>query len=447
MMMKRQRLGILLLLLLPLLAALTGTVRAKDDAPFAMKMTLDAPIAPAARQYLHRAIELAERRDAEFLILQLNTPGGSISAMNDMVQEIRMSRVPIVVYVAPRGAMAASAGSILVLAGHAAAMAPETIIGAAAPVGAQGEDLGETLKTKETEALKASVRALAARRGEKAVALAEDMVEDARALSATEALDAGVVDFIAEDDEDLLRQLEGFPVLMASGETRTLHTHGIVIEDIPLSFIESLLQILTDPNIVFLLLTIGVQALFIELSHPGGWVAGFIGIVSLALAAYGLGVLPVNWFRMVFLLLAFGLFVLDVKAPTHGALTLAGIASFIVGALTLFNSPGTPQFERVSVWLVAAVALLTGLMFATILAFAARALHAPLRSGADSLVGSVGIAKTDIAPSGMARAAGELWSAELADGAEPISKGERIRVVAVEGVHLKVEKAPRDASA
>ncbi len=445
--MKLKRFLGLALLLLAAFGARTP-VRAQEDAPLVMEMTLDAPIAPAAQQYLHRALQIAERRDAELLVLRLNTPGGSISAMTDMVQELRASRVPVVVYISPRGAMAASAGSILTLAGHAAAMAPETIIGAASPVGGQGEDLGDTLKAKETEALKATVRTLAARRGEDAVALAEEMVENARALSAAEALDAGIVDFIAEDTDDLLRQLDGFTVLMPGGETRTLHTQNAAQEEIPISFIEALLQMLTDPNIVFLLLTIGVQALFIELSHPGGWVAGFIGVVSLALATYGLGILPVNWFGLIFLLLAFGLFVLDLKAPTHGALTTAGIASFVLGALVLFNSPGTPQFERVSVPLVVIVAILTGLMFAVILAYAIRALHAPIRTGEESLLGSKGIAKTDIAPSGMAYAAGELWSAELADGAEPIQKGERILVVDVEGIHLKVKKAPpRDDAA
>ncbi|NOY99295.1 MAG: nodulation protein NfeD [Chloroflexi bacterium] len=414
-------------------------VSAQSDAPLTLVMTIDGPIAPAMQQYLHRAIQVAEQRQAEILVLQLNTPGGSIDTMNNMIQEMRASRVPIVVYVAPRGAMAGSAGTIITLAGHAAAMAPETAIGAASPVGPEGEDLGKTLQAKVAEITKATIRSLAERRGPEAVKLAEETIDKARAVSANEALEAGLIDFVANDLDDLLRQLDGFQVELADGP-RTLHTANARVDDLPLTFIEQLLKMLTDPNIVFLLLTIGVQAVFIELSQPGGWVSGFIGIVCLALATYGLGILPVNWFGLLFMAISFVLFVLDVKAPTHGALTAAGIGSFIVGALVLFNSPGTPQFERVSVPLVIMVGILTGLMFAAILSFALRALRAPVRTGRTSLIGNTGTAQSALDPSGTVRAGSELWSAELAEGAEAIQKGERIEVVAVEGLRLKVRK-------
>jgi len=207
------------------------------------------------------------------------------------------------------------------------------------------------------------------------------------------------------------------------------------------TFIESLLGVLTNPNIVFLLLTVGVQAILIELSSPGGWIAGFIGAVSLALAAYGLGVLPVNWFGLIFLAIAFVLFVLDIKAPTHGALTAAGVASLIVGSLVLFNSPGTPSFLRVSVPLVIGVSLVTAGIFFTILMIAMRAQRAPILTGQESFVGRKGTARTSIAPFGTVQMSGELWSGELAPGEETIPEGANVEVLEVKGVRVIVRRS------
>ncbi|MBM3151233.1 MAG: nodulation protein NfeD [Chloroflexi bacterium] len=414
-------------------------VQAASEAPLALVMGIDGAIYQIMEEYLARSIQTAEGQGAELLILRLNTPGGDVNTTINMVQAMRASRIPIVVYVEPRGAWAASAGTIIALAGHAAAMAPETTIGAATPVGSEGEDLGETMETKVKEIMKATVRSLAERRGPQAVELAEATIEQAVAVSAGEALEAGLVDFIAEDVDKLLAQLDGFQVEVG-GETVVLDTAGAVVETVEMTLIEQLLMMLTNPNIVVLLLSIGVQAILIEISSPGGWAAGFIGAVCLALAAYGMGVLPVNWFGIAFLLIAFVLFIVDIKAPTHGALTAAGVGSFIVGALVLFNSPGTPQFQRVSVPLVILLAILTGASFAVILGFALRALRRPVRTGQESLVGQVGVARTSIAPDGQVQAAGELWSAVLAEGSGKIHKGDRVEVVKVEGLRLKVRK-------
>jgi membrane-bound serine protease (ClpP class) len=210
-----------------------------------------------------------------------------------------------------------------------------------------------------------------------------------------------------------------------------------------MSLIEQLLQFLIDPNIVFLLLAIGVQALLIELTHPGAWVPGFIGVVSLALAAYGLGILPVNWFGLVFIVAAFVLFILDIKTPTHGALTVTGVVSFIVGALVLFNSSGTPQFQRVSIPLVIFVGGFIGAIFAVILGYALRAQRRPVITGQESLIGRIGIARSDLNPAGQVQAGSELWTAELAEGSGQIRKGDRVEVLAVDGLRLKVRKMPK----
>jgi len=415
--------------------------RAQTDTPLVLVLTVDEAVAPPMVEYLKRGLSRAEQQGAELVILQLNTPGGSIDAMNEVIQMIRNSRVPVVVYVAPSGAMAGSAGTVVVLAGHAAAMAPDTTIGAASPVGAQGEDLGETMQAKVKNILKATVRSLAEGRGSRAVELAEQTIDNAAAASAEEAAAAGMVDFIAVDIPDLLRQLDGFKVETKTGE-QTLETTDARVETVPESFIERLLAVLTNPAIVFLLITIGVQAILIEISSPGGWVAGFIGVVCLSLAAYGLGVLPVNWFGVVFLILAFVLFILDIKAPTHGALTAAGTVSLIVGALVMFNSPNVPSFQRVPVPLIIGASVSTGIMFFVIMLIGVRAQKRPVSMGAESLVGRVGIVRTGLAPRGQVQLGGELWTAELLDGEEALSADAKVEVVGVDGLRLLVRKAP-----
>ena len=431
--------GLTLALLLPLATILPGDVAAQEGAPLAIQISADGPLTPAMGEYLKRGIRIAERRGAEVLIFQLDTPGGSIDLTQDTVELIRGSDIPIVVYIAPRGAIAGSAGTVITVAGHAAAMAPETAIGAASPVGGQGEDLGETIESKLKESLKATVRSLMERRPPEAVALAEAAIDDAKAASAREALDAGLIDAIANDLDDLLIQLDGFTVETASGE-RTLNLSNVEVTTLALSPLEQLLQFLTNPNIVFLLLTVGVQAILFELGSPGGWVPGFIGVVSLALATFGLGLLPVNWFGIVFIATAFVLFALEVKAPTKGALTAAGIASFIVGALVLFNSPNTPDFQRVSIPLVIATAILSAGMIAVIMSFAMRAQKAPIRSGHEALVGKTGIARADLDPRGSVQLGGEMWTAELSEGQSTIDKGSRVEVVEVDRLKLRVRK-------
>ena len=433
--MKLTRFAVLLLIAL----AFIQPVFAQSDEPLAIVMTADGPIMPPMLEYFKRGIETAEQRNAEVLVIQLNTPGGSVDTMLDIITAVRASTVPVVVYVSPNDAIAGSAGALITMAGHASAMAPRTAIGASSPIDSSGADIESTLETKVKEILKARARALVEDRGTKAVQLAEAMIDDAKAVTAKEALEAKLIDFISDDTEDLLQSLDGFTVQMEDSR-HTFKTEDIRTENLDISFIEQLLLLLTDPNISFLLLAIGVQAVLIEISSPGGWVAGFIGAVCLTLAVYGMGVLSVNWFGILFLIIAFVLFILDIKAPTHGALTTAGVASFIVGALVLFNSPGTPQFQRVSIPLVIGMGISLGLLFFAVLLIALRAQHRPIQTGSESMLGKTGTAKSFSEEAGQVLVGSELWSAEKSAESESIGKGDKIEVVEVRGLRLVVKK-------
>ncbi len=445
--MRAWRRGLLLGVFLALL--LGARAASAQGEGVALVLRLKGPLTPVMVQYLQRGLATARQQHDAVVVLELDTPGGSISLMEQMVQDIRNSAVPVVVYVAPRGAMAGSAGSLITLAGHWAAMAPETAIGAASPVGSQGEDLGKTMQAKVKEILKALARSLAERRGPQAVKAAEGMIESARALSAQEAYRVGLIDFIAPSLDDLLHQLGGKSTTTA-GEV----TLPAVLAPVPLppTIGESFFRTLTDPNIVFILLGLGVQALLIALWHPANWPAWFVGVASLLLAAYGLSLLPVDWVGLAFLLLSFAMFALDVKAHTHGALTLAGLAAFIFGALTLFNTPTALPGQRVSVPLVVGSGLAVAVVSTGIVMLALRAQRRPVLTGeahVHALVGQKGEVRAAITPrqKGTVQVSGELWTAVLAPGASAVMPGDRVEVVAVRGMHLVVQPIAEEEAA
>mgnify|MGYP001767172228 CR=1 FL=1 len=428
----------LLFLFLFMFPAFAQPAQAQSAMPTAVVVKLEGPLTPVWSGMLERGIHKADVENADVLVIELNTPGGGVELMNSLMQQILASPVPVVVYVSPRGAMAASAGTLIVLSGQIGAMAPESSIGAASPVGMQGEDIESTLEEKTKEILKASARSLAERRGEAAIQLVEEAIDSAKAASASEALKAGLIDIIAKNMDDLFVQLDGRTVLV-NGEEVVLQTRGAQTIPVEPSMIEEILGMLTNPNIVFILLSIGVQAILIEISSPGGWVAGTIGVILMALAIYGLGILPVNWFGIVFLIVAFVLFILDIKAPTHGALTAVGTASFIAGALILFNSVRMPGYQPVSVGLVIGMGIFIGLTFFAVVMVALRAMKKPIITGRESMTGRDGYVVTRLAPSGVVQVAGEQWSASLEAGERPLKAGDKIQVVRVEGVRLIVK--------
>lgn len=418
--------------------------RAQNSSDVAV-LEFDGPVTPIMHTYFERGLAEAAVSNADAVLIILDTPGGAVVTTLEIVSLFRASEVPVIVYVGPEGAMAASAGSIITAAAHAAGMAPETFIGAASPINSDGTDINETAYRKEVEALKASMRSLTERRGPDAVALGEAMIEDARAVSSQEALDVGFIDAIADSPEDLLAQLNGRSVLV-NGEERVLNTAVPNQTAIPLTFIETLLLALTNPVLVSILMAIGVQAIIIEISSPGGWVAGFIGVLFLGIGLYGLGQLPVNWLGMGLILVAFVLLGLEVKAPAHGALATAGTITLIAGLLVLFNS-GTPEFVRLSIPAAIAIALVTAGFFIVIVAFAVRAQRRQPITGQQGMMGQIGTARDSFDPDGILYRGtitlkGEIWQAVAS---QPIHFGDAVRVQQLQGMKIQVEPVAETA--
>jgi len=400
-------------------------------------LTADGELTPVMVAYIQRGIDTAEQQQAQALIVELNTPGGDVTLMDKIVNEILESKVPVIVYVSPTGGIAGSAGTVITLAAQANAMAPETSIGAASPIDSNGEDLNTTLATKIKNVLKAQVRNLASNRPQAAIDMAESAIENATAATADEAKAAGLTDFIATDLPDLLQQLDGYQVTVHD-QPVVLHTAGASVVNLDINWLEQILALLTNPNIIFILLALGAQAILVEITHPGGWVPGFLGAVCLILAFYGLGVLPVNLFGLVFIGLAFALFILDIKATTHGVLTAAAVGCLIAGTLVLFNSPGSAPNLQVSVPLVLVTSLILGVLFFSLVIFAMRARSLPLMTGSQLMVGKVGVVRQALSPRGIVQMKGEEWTAET-EG-ETLEPGQEVQVVAVQGVKLMVKK-------
>lgn len=433
---------IILAILVLLFAGVFAPVAAQDNS--VLVATIEGPVTPAMASYFERLIKATEEANAQAALIVLDTPGGAIDVTLEIVQSFRNANVPVIVYIGPAGAQAASAGSVITAAAHAAGMAPETVIGAASPVDGSGADIEDTLFKKITEDLKATMRNLTERRGEEAVALAEDMIEEARAVTSKEALEAGLIDVVATDIDDLLQQLDG-QVVVVNGQDVTLETAGATQSSFTLNPVERLLHALSNPLLIGLLLTIGVQAILIEISSPGGWAAGFIGVLCLGMALYGLGTLPANWLGLGLIVVAFVLFLLEVKTPTTGFLAVAGVITFLAGLLILFNSPGTPTFARISITGAIGITLFTAGFFIFLVAKALQAQQRQPVTGRESMVGMVGPVRTDLTVEaaetgvyhGTVLVNGEIWRAT---STEEIARGEQVVIKSVDGFTLRVKR-------
>lgn len=432
---------LLLLSLFLMLLVIPQPVYAQTESPEIVVIEATGPVIAPFASFISRGIEEADERNAEAVILVLDTPGGQVNQTLEIVQDIRNSDVPVIVYVGPPGAKAASAGLLITLAGHAAAMAPDTAIGASSPIDMSGGDLQGTAEEKAEQYLSAQARGLAEKRGEAAIELANEAVTAARAASFQEAYDANLVDFIADDLDDLLAQLHNFEIEIL-GDNRTLNTRNASTIFITPSPLEQILFVVTDPNILSLLLLIGPILLIVEIRTPGGWVAGALGTVFMGLALYGLGVLPVNWLGLVFVGLAIVLFILEVTTPTNGILAAVATASMAVGIIVLFSQPGIEQFGTLSIPLVIGQSIVVGALFAFFAIMVMRAHRLQPTTGREGMIGQTARVVRDLDPEGMILIMGERWNAFTTDK-HTIPAGQDVEIVEFKGMRIKVttEKA------
>lgn len=394
-------------------------------------------INPTLAQYLTRAIDQAEARGAAALVIELDTPGGLDSSMRQIIQRILAANVPVMMYVAPSGARAGSAGAYIAYAAHVAAMAPNTTIGSATPVqvGENGEQrMSPEMRAKVTNDAVSYIRTLAERRGRNAD-WAEQAVRDAANVTETQALQLGVVDIVARDVADLLRQADGRTVEVASGQL-TLRTADAAVERVQMGWVDGFLHVISDPTIAYILLSLGTMGLFFELSNPGSVLPGVVGGICLLLGFYALGTLPVNWAGLLLMGFAVLLFVVDLFTPTSGVLSIGGLAAFVLGSLLLFNVPEAAPWLSISLWAIAGVSLTMGLFFLVVARLVARGQRRKVTTGREGLIGMVGRVRTELAPSGMVFVDGALWEATAEAGSVP--SGTRVEVVGVDGLLLHV---------
>lgn len=396
-------------------------------------------IDPVVAQYVQQGIDSANRAGAGLVVILLDTPGGLDTAMREIVRATLNSDLPVAVFVSPRGARAASAGVFITMAAHVAAMAPGTNIGAAHPVDLSQSDMPATIEDKVTNDAAAYIQAIAQERGRNAD-WAQEAVRQSASLTAQQALESQVVDLVADDLVDLLAQLDGHKVTIKSGEV-TLELAAATVEEYPMTWLQVIAHGIVDPNIAYILLSLGIIALIAEFYHPGAILPGVTGAIALILAFVALGSLPVNWGGIALIVLAFILFILDIKVAGF-ALSVAGAISFVLGSLLLFSPfrPGPPAMPRLSVspWLLAAMtALLVG-FFSIALTAALRAQRRTVLMSTQTLVGATGVALSDLNPQGVVQVRSETWTA-IADP-ESVSAGETVEVTGTDGLRLRVRR-------
>jgi membrane-bound serine protease (ClpP class) len=453
--MKWSLLSAFLLLAAPAAFAQTGVVTV---------LTLDGGIDPMSARYVLRGLDRAERDGAQLAVIEMNTPGGYGDSMDQIVARILASTVPVAVYVSPQGARAASAGVFVAMAAHITAMAPGTHIGAAHPVDSSGADIPGVMGEKVLNDAVASLKSLAATRG-RSETWADDAVRRSVSLTEKEALAAHVSDLTAPTLLDLLAAVDGRVVQM-TGHTVTLHTAAVEIRRLPMTIVDRILGYIVNPDLAYILLVLGILGVIFELTSPGAIAPGVAGAIALLISFLSFGSLPTNVGGILFIILAVVLFLVDIKAPTHGILTAGGVVAFVLGSLLLFppwrgagaaraagaaaaGGPAVPGSFAVP---VSISPVLIGVMTVVIVAFFAFVLTKGIRAqartvsfGVETLSGAAALALTDLGPEGLVRVGGEQWSA-LAEGGA-IKAGEKVDVVGRDGLRLLVRRSAQQGGA
>ena len=422
--MRRRALFLAFLFLLPSFIAAQTVV----------SMKIDGNINPVAAQFIHRGIETARDQNAQCLLIQLNTPGGLLKSTRMIVGDMLASPVPVVVYVAPDGARAGSAGVFITLAAHIAAMSPGTNIGAAHPVGTQGQ-VDKVMDEKITNDAAAFIRTIAGNR-KRNVEWAEEAVRKSISVTANEALRNNVIDLVAGNEQELLNRIDGRTIEMASGTT-TLHTKNVRVTSLEMSLGERILDVLSDPDMAYILLMLGLYGLLFELYNPGAILPGVVGFISLILAFYSLQTLPVNYAGLALIIFAIILFLLEIKIVSHGLLAIGGVVALFLGSMMLIPANPSSPGLKISLSIIIISTAVSALFFLFILGMGLKAQRLKPVSGMEGLIGETGEARDDLFPFGTVWAHGEAWNAKSVSG--KIGKGEKVRIVGIEGLQLQVE--------
>jgi membrane-bound serine protease (ClpP class) len=393
--------------------------------------TYEGVINPVAAEYINHVLAQAQEGTAAVVVIRLDTPGGLDTSMRIIIKDITSSPVPVIVYIAPSGGRAASAGVFILYAAHIAAMAPGTNVGAAHPVAMGGGEMDAVMKEKVENDAAAYIKSIAEKRGRN-VRWAEEAVRKSVSVTEKEALALKVIDVIAEDVPSLLAAVDGREVVTGAGRI-VLHTKGAVLRDLPMGWRLEALKALSDPNIAFILMTIGTIGLLAELYNPGAILPGIVGAISLILAFYSLQTLPVNYAGVLLIILGIVLFILEIKVTSYGLLSLGGLASLIFGALLLVKTDA--PFLKVSLSFIVPTAVTFGAGLLLLTWMAVQTKRRASVTGVEGMLGAIAVAKTDVAPRGRVLLQGELWDAV---SEEPIREGEEAEVKSVAGLTLRV---------
>ncbi|MCG8603995.1 nodulation protein NfeD [bacterium] len=399
---------------------------------------VESIISPVSAEFITKSVERAQNENVQCLIIELDTPGGLLESTRQITKSFLAADVPIILYVSPSGARAASAGVFIAYAAHLAAMAPSTNIGAAHPVNITGgADTSSVMNDKVTNDAVAQIKGLAEKRGRN-VEWAESAVRQSVSITAKEALDLNVVNFLSPSVDSLLLQVDGVEIEVASGK-RILATANATIVRREMNFRYKILEKISNPNIAYILMMLGIYGIFAEISNPGAIFPGVLGAIFLILAFFALQTLPVNYAGLLLILLALVLFVLEVKITSYGLLTVGGVVSMLLGSLMLIEQPPDTFLPEISIsiGLIITVVTITAGFFIFAFSMALKTHFKKVTTGTEGLVGENGLAQSKISPEGNVTVHGEIWKAT---SDQVIKKGDRVRVVAVDGLILKVEK-------
>jgi membrane-bound serine protease (ClpP class) len=418
-----------------LILACCWTLAGQAQQPRVILIHLDDTIQPISADYLARGLDAAAVQHASAVLIEINTPGGLLDSMRQMVSKIIASPVPVIVYVAPSGSRAGSAGFFLLEAADVAAMAPGSNAGAAHPV-VEGGKLDDIMKQKVENDTAAFLRSYVARRGRN-VQAAEDAVRSSKSYSDQEALQLKLIDLVAPDDAALLNTVDGRTITRFDGSKTVLHTRGAQLVAVDPTLREEILDRLTDPNLAVLVLVVGGLLIYVEFNTPGTIIPGTLGTIMLVLGLFALNLLPVRYTSVMLLAAAFALLILEAKFATHGVLAAAGIVSLVIGALTLVDAP-IPEL-RVHLGTALSTGLAFGLITVFLLRLALRARRSKVRMGGDAMIGLIAVVTQPLSPSGQVMVNGELWQAE---SATPAALGDQVRVRGLRDLTLLVERVP-----